>query len=208
MNIGIGSVAIFNTYQSRLVVSDSFDRSDNNTSMSKTDNGLSWVPVIGTWGIAGGKATSISKVHNDIVSIPSTSKNFVLNCIVKGSLLNLTNFSMPSIVLKFIDASNFIQLTFNGGNSIALNKKDVDVFGTLATKSMTLQDNVDYKIRAEVTSSSIKIFIDGTLLIDHALSGADAAKFIPATKSALRLQRQGAPTIEATFDNLVIEELR
>jgi hypothetical protein len=207
MNIGIGSATLFNTYQSRLIVSDSFDRPDNNTSLLKTDNGLTWTPVNGTWGISGNKATSISKVHNDIVSIQSLSGSLVVYCSVKGTIANATTFSVPSIIPKFIDGSNFIQITFSFGNSIVLNKKDADVFTTLSTKGVTLQDNIEYKFKIEFSDTSIKVYMDGSLVIDYTLSTDEKTKFLPASKSAIRLQRQNTPTLEATFDNFVVEKL-
>jgi hypothetical protein len=208
MNIAIGSAAFLNTYRSRLVVNDSFNRADNATSLTKTDNGLTWAPINGTWGISGNKCIPVSKNHNDIVSVDSTNKPAIFYCDFTGALSNSSNFSVPSLLLKFIDASNFIQVTFLPPTTLVLGKKDNDAFSNLSVIGISLQDNVVYKMKVEITQEKIKVYVNDAQMIDYTLSDTDKTKFLAATKSGLRLQRGGTPTTEATIDNLIIDEMK
>ena len=204
--MGIGVNSSFYNPRNRMVVCDYFKRADNASTLGKSDNNLTWTPVNGTWGIQGGKAMSLTKVHNDICTINSTNSPFVLTYTAKGTLTSSVTFSIPSSILKYIDPSNFIQLTFTS-TSIVLNKKDTDTFYSLATYTLTTQDNFDYNFRIEYTNDKITIYNNGLLIINYSLTTAEQTKYSSATKAGIRLQHANTPALEASFSKFIIEKL-
>lgn len=147
----------------RVIVRDSFDRADSNTTLGQADTGQTWqyLGVGGTpvWGISGNKAYNVTISNYAKAFIES----YLSDCIVSGRI-NYVATAETGFLLRGKDATNWVQVTL-APTGVLVKKYVVNAYTVLATYSFTPVDGQYYKIEAIMKKEKIQIKLDGTTIL-------------------------------------------
>lgn len=185
---------------------DSFDRVDA-TSPGTGATGQAYTQSFTTYGISVNKLYSVNDVAGGILTADIGASNYMQTCKVNGSYA--ANRSVPIMVVRGIDANNYIQITPNvNGSRVDIIKVDLGAFTGLANAAFTWVDGQDYAVKVVCNGDQITVFIDGVQRVTVTLAGADSAKYgATATRMGVRYDKAGTPTVFARWDDLRAESL-
>lgn len=147
--------------------------------------GGNWSEVRGDWNIQNNQANLVSIVSGLGMAVVTTSSaNVVISFIVK-SLVNADN---PSIVLRYVDVNNYIQLNINnGGNNVRLIQW---LAGSLTVQNtsgaVTFTNGLDYALQVIASGTSIKVSVDGVQVLNTTNSN-----FLTSTKHGIYAEKVG-----------------
>lgn len=139
-------------------IKDTFTRADSATSMGQTDTGESWETLKGTWGIKGGKAYTTTCAAPGFTVVNGGTTEGLLEIAIP------TNAQDAKIFVRFINNTNFIQLT-NIGSKYQLSKS-VNSVTTLLGETNGLAPASGDQIKIETVGSNIIVSINGVVKIN------------------------------------------
>lgn len=100
------------------LVSDSFDRADNASSLGSTDTGQAWTANSGTWGIGSNRAVPPNAASaNATVDAGALAVTVSLTCIPPAS----GNIDV-AIIARYVDANNYIFLDVSKSGSVQVSR--------------------------------------------------------------------------------------
>jgi hypothetical protein len=176
-------------------VTDTFTRADSATTMGNAETGQTWVPFIGTFGIASNKAylvTSGSFRSNVITS-------GLADCTVEADITYSGTNGGDGIVFRAVDINNYLYVTL--GTTFRLLKRNGTVL--LASSADAATTGVTYNVKVRIEGAQIDVYLDDILKFTHVLSSADLATLGTATKHGIFASNQ----IAARYDNFVVSPL-
>lgn len=181
---------------------DSFDRTDNATTMGSADSGQAWTAASGTWGISSGRATNVSDANGNMASAMLTDRNYKLTCKIRGHLSSTTNFRAPAIMMRYADNNNLMFVRPRGG-MLELYKVVAGTATLLATPAVTTPDDTELTITVECIDTKINITYNG-LSYSYTLTSAEAS-LASNLGIGFRMAKGGTPTYAAYWDSLTVE---
>ncbi|MCM3130945.1 hypothetical protein ACFQ3J_00405 [Paenibacillus provencensis] len=191
IGIGIGT-GLLVVSKSKLVVSDTFNRADNNTSLGTADTGQAWQALSGVFGIVGNTAQLITAAGTTNTAVVDSG---ISNCVIKATLA--TNSVITRIAFRVTDATNMIFVQSNQGSSNYQILRVVDNAQTsIATVSRA--PAAGDEITVNLDGSSIVVLINGT----QAMSVTEAFN-LTATKHGIGVRN----TPSSSIDNFRVEAL-
>lgn len=185
-----------------LLVRDSFGRTDNAASLGRADTGRPWAAVAGTWGVAAGRAYAATDADADTATIDVGACDYDADIITRGTIISGSDFSIPQLLVRYIDTSNWLRVFMNGV-TVRLAKNDATVQTTLVQATTTVTDNRDFRLGVRARGASLTILVDGVTRLVYTLTGSET-KFLTPTKIGLRLRKSGAPATAARWDDLEV----
>lgn len=190
------------------LVFDRFARADSAAALGKAEIGAPWTAVRGTWGIASGKAYCASDADGDLALLTVGRADYVFDALANGDVTSTSVRRWPALVLRYLDPSTFLSVTFPGDGTVALAKVDGGVSSILlaAALSPAYTGGTDVRITALVQGASIRVYVNGTQHLAVTLAGADL-KYRGATKCGLLLIKAGAPILPARWDTVSVRAL-
>jgi len=159
MLIGVG-IGLFNQNfkKSNMLVYDSFNRTDNTTTLGKADSGQTWETWSGTWGIASNQAYISSGTSNSKVAIESGSSDCVIT--LKNSLQSAGN----RILFRGVETNNHYQFQTES-SQFRIYKNEGGVSTMLGSNSTIIPSSGDI-LKVVLSGSSIKCFVNDNLVFD------------------------------------------
>ncbi len=196
-------IRIFQSSVKAAVVTDTFTRADNALTLGSAESGQAWTAVAGTWGISSNKAYCVGDMDTETAVLESGIADGIVDCTVSGTLASGTDFRIPHVLVRYLDANNFLRVFYGAGN-VKLQKSDGGVTSDLAVTALAALDGTDYAIRIAMVGNSVKVYVDGTERISYTLAGGDT-KYNAYTKVGMRLRKSGSPATAARWDNLAVQ---
>lgn len=134
------------------LVSDSFNRPDNATSLGTTDTGQVWSALAGTWGIDTNQAYGPS--GGDLLALLEAGASDVnITCDIKHHDNN-------GVLFRTVSQSDFL-LARLSVNTVQLYRRQAGVWTLLADAAMTLTNGQTYAFRVVASGSTINVYVDG-----------------------------------------------
>lgn len=154
------------------VVSDTFNRTDNSTSLGNTDTGQPWSVIRGTWGILSNAAYPANGCPAPGYAVVDTGKS--------DGILEVTATVNPQdarVPFRVIDQDNLYWVERKGGSPAPyeLDKRVAGVQSFLGSTSGIAATNGD-KIKVVLSGSSIKVYINDKLAISATDSAINSTK--------------------------------
>lgn len=138
------------------IVSDSFNRADNASSLGTAETGQAWVAVDGVFGIVSQKAkmTTLGSIYPQAVVNAGVS-----NCTVSMDVTYVTN-NGGGINFRVKDVLTFLHCVVNK-TGLVVSKYDNYVSTTLGSYAFVPTNVATYHISVELNGESIKAFLNG-----------------------------------------------
>ncbi|GLX66344.1 right-handed parallel beta-helix repeat-containing protein [Paenibacillus glycanilyticus] len=182
---------------------DTFTRANSTTSAGAATVGGTWVAQNGKWGISNNQLYSASNGNTEKLTLPAVTGDYTLTADVLGTLDNNTNYSVPQLMIRYVDSNNHMKIYLQSGflrlEALIANNNVV-----LASASATTASKTTYRISVSVTASTIMISVDGAQKISHTLSSANQTIFGTNGVTGVRLLTGGSPAAAARWDNYLI----
>ncbi|AOZ92665.1 hypothetical protein [Paenibacillus crassostreae] len=181
---------------------DSFDGNDSTTSL-----GNRWTVVNGIWGRLSNEAynrstgTTLAILTNNL-----GSTKYNVGCTMKGQLSSNTNYSSPGILFKYISKDNYFWAELIN-NSLRISRRVTALDTIVASTSVTLTDDVYYKMRVAVHDDVISIYLNGDLILNYFLTPSDITTFGLTEIVGLRHRSMGIISTPVRFNNFVVEQI-
>jgi hypothetical protein len=175
---------------SRIVLVDSFDRTDSASGLGKCDTGQ-WWQSSGTFGISSGKAIGVSSYA--LVKIDCG----IINRRVSVDVTFPTGGDL-GIVARLVDGTNYTYFDITPSN-IVIGRRLPEGWTTLGQYSNATVVGRTYKLTVENSADRMIFFLDGTKIIDI-LNG----DFGTSTLIGIRV---GNTVLTGLFNNLVVEAI-
>lgn len=156
-------------------INDTFTRASNATSLGVATSGQSWVAAVGTWGITSNTAYISTPVANaaNVAYIGAGKSDGTFQVTATDSISPNDN---AGIILRWVDANNYINLTLDGFSNIALLQKVVaGAATTVASAASTFVQTAAQVLTVVASGSSYVCKLNGTTLFsttDTALNTA------------------------------------
>lgn len=146
------------TVSAPIVVTDSFGRANNASSLGITDTGHPWEVLAGTWGISGGAAyLPLVTTHNLAVVETSNSDGVV-------SVTLAAIDYRQRLIVRATDASNYLFAQANEAGTVELFRCQAGSFTSLATAAAHTWAAGDV-LAVVLQGSSIKVRVNGVQLL-------------------------------------------
>jgi hypothetical protein len=180
------------------VVSDTFTRTDNASSMGSAETGQTWTAASGTWGISGNLAYPAVAVAGDHVTVPAVGDGLV-ECDVLAADYAI---GTPGVMFRYIDASNYLFVRRDAANLLIL-KIDAGVGSTLVTTANAAVNGQTYRMGVRMRGVDLQVFQDGVQItaLSHTLIGANATKYTAAAGTIAGLRAAGSAPTSCRWDN-------
>lgn len=153
--VGYAIVGYAEVGNPRVTVYDSFDRTNDATTLNTGTSGTAWSAVAGTWGV-------ISNTGYLVTTAAAAAPNVaVVESLLSSTTVGVTLSTNPTgtrVVVREADASNYIYLE-NNGTGYDLIKRVAGVNTTLATYTMTTA--AGDKIIVVLNGTLINVYING-----------------------------------------------
>jgi len=188
IGIGIGSVQRIN----KIIVSDGFNRSNSNTTMSDADTGQAWLYYNGTWGISNNQAYMATYTGGTAQSSAVVDSG-VSNCTITVGIPVISGEAR--VVFRLTDATNLFQLKAYSNNYTL--RRFVAGSSTNIASYSTTPANGD-RIVIALNGSQITVYINGT----KAFTVSDSFN-----QSATCHGIGGYGTASERYDNFTVEVL-
>lgn len=187
--IGLGGKASLPLFQ------DSFTRADNAVTL-----GTDWLTSQGTYGIQSNRAYNVTDANGDMAYTMLSRPNYKLTCNISGHISSATNFRVPVVMFNYIDKDNLMFVRPRGG-LLELYKIIAGAATLITSPAVSTPDNTELPISVEVRNNNITSTYNG-LTLNY--TNTDAL-FTPALGIGFRMSKGGSPTINAYWDNLVVQ---
>ena len=189
-------------------VKDLFDRAN-----STTEPGNNWTNTSGTAGITSERlywptATNGNHVTRDIV----LHDGFV-RAIIRGTLNSGTDYDVPALTFRVfedrngaIDTNNYLIVRMLNA-VVDLRKVDGGTESSLTTAATTTSDATDYLLQVQFSGPWIRVWVDGTLLLNYELTGLNlkyaqhAGQPGGGGRVGIRQDTAGAPATASRVDD-------
>ena len=155
--------------------SDTFTRANSATSLGTATSGQTWVASVGTWGITSNTAYIPTPVANasNIAYIAAIKSDGTFQVTVADSAGVNDN---AALVLRYVDASNYLNLTLDGfSGAVLLQKVVAGTATTVATAAATFPTTASQVLTVVASGSSYVCKLNGTTVFsatDTALNTA------------------------------------
>ncbi len=141
------------------------------------------------FGVVGGGAEWVSGFGEGVALLDVGVADVSVESVVTLSSVRAT----PGLSFRAVDSSNqlLVSLVRKGSQDrVSLFKVDGGVYGLLSEVSgVGLVLGASYVLRVDVVGSLVRVFVDGGLLLEYSLEGADAVTFGSRTGVGLRTFR-------------------
>lgn len=162
------------------LVSDSFTRADSATSMGTAPTGQAWAPQTGTWGISANRAYNTSTGASVTTLIETGVVNHDATCVINQA----AGTFLPGLVVRGLDDGNRWGGYLHVANDrVQIYRATSGATTMIVDAPLTLEYNVDYTVRVTAIADVISVYVNGTLIVSHTMSSADATKFTGASYS-------------------------
>jgi hypothetical protein len=152
-NTSLVSGAAFSLSNSSVIVSDSFDRADNASSLGNSDTGQTWIIGSGTWAISSNQAKGTG---NNITALQDIGSSNAKISVTVGAAID------SGIVFRYKDENNYFRFVRVGAGNVYLQKK---VSGTLTTlQNISSAVAVGDILTVIASGDSIQVLKNGTSL--------------------------------------------
>lgn len=182
---------------------DGFDRADSASSLGVADAGGAWAVAAGTLGISSGRGYFVTDTNGDLATLDAGAGDGLAQVTINGTLVSGTDFRQPQMVVRYLDANNYLSIRPNDGVTVGLLKTDGGVTSSLASSASvanTFTDGADYVLAAWMRGQTIQVYVNGTLKITYVLTGGDT-KYAGYTRHGVRLRKAGTPATAARFED-------
>lgn len=158
------------------VVSDTFTRADNSTSLGSAETGQAWNALVGTWGVISGTAYTSVATAQSIAVIDTASTNADAQATVGGG--------NQGLVVGLVDASNYYT-----SDSGIIYRCVAGAFTNIGGGALTLAaGNVMRLVRA---GNQISLYRNGTLL-----ASVTDSSLTTGTKHGLRIHNSATVRLD------------
>lgn len=148
--------AAYTTANGLATARDTFTRANSATSLGTADVGGAWTVDGGTWGISSNQAYQPGNTGFTRAWVPGLADGVVEADITVGASKNV------GLMVRRVDASNFIRVWLNGGNSIAIQTWVAGGFGaTIVTTGYTFTVGQTYRIRVAFQGNKYQAWVNG-----------------------------------------------
>jgi hypothetical protein len=172
-------------------VGDSFSRADTTSGLGTSDSGQVWTVSAGAPGIAGGKAYASTAAN-----MRATLNAGLADAVVEIDISGVTSADQAWLVLRYVDASNFLRLGTTPGGSLQL-QEVVAGAATVVTPSFGNVGLLNGTLRAVLSGSTIDVYFNGALI-----GRRTSAQFLAATSYGIN-----TATTAPRFDNFTVRAL-
>lgn len=187
MNTGMGYGS-----GAKTVVLDTFNRTDNPTSLGSADTGQPWTVLAGTWGIIGNQAYESNGL--DVL------KFAVVDALTPNGIIDVEAVfrtgSEIGIIFRSSDVNNFL-LAYVTLTGLTLVKKVSGTTTSLGSYGFTPANGQSFTIRVNANGSAIKVSLD-------TIERISVSESTSSTITKHGMYKFGAPTTNR-FDNFRIE---
>lgn len=142
---------------STTLFSDNFD--DGNT--------IGWTSLQGTWATT---TSAISGAYSLNQTNTTTEGRIYAGTLTWSNYsvsadINVSDFKSARVMLcgRFQDGNNYYAASLYNGNTLEIRKKISASSTTLVTKSFTLSTGTTYNVKFEMSGSTLKLYVNGTL---------------------------------------------
>jgi len=156
---------------------DSFNRASSTTTMTVSDSGHTWTPLLGTWGITLNQAYKVGAVAEAIATLPGVGDG----------------------AFRVVDANNFLFVRITAAGAVELFKKEATVNTLLVSAQGALVHSLYNRLEISFTGADITIMVSGTLVAQYKLTAAELVTF-PITATACGIS-SGTTATTARWEN-------
>lgn len=174
----------------KVIVSDSFNRTDNATTLGKAETGQPYTVGTTPWGISNNQAYSVGTTGTDFAYINTGAFDVTASAQVTFSV-------NEGVAVRIMDIGNYLVARINGAG-IGLFRVIADVATQIGSYAFTPVVGTSYKVKMVCGGSSINVFLDGVLRIT-----ASETFNSKATSHGFRVTASTA----GRFDNFLVEAL-
>lgn len=136
-----------------ILISDSFNRTNNTTSLGTTDTGQTWVVVSGTWGIISNQAYAPIPTNPSIAYVDAGISDISVT-------ETITWISNEGFVFRYTDASNHLLVRISS-TGLGLFKNVTGTSTSIGNYAFT-PTTTTYTLKVVAQGSSITVYLDGT----------------------------------------------
>ena len=172
-------------------------------SLTPSDLGPSLTAHAGTFAGSGGVCWCSSDTNGDNATADVGAANLYARVTIRGTLASATDFREPQLIVRYLDANNYLSIRSVSGSAYQLLKTDGGSASVIATAAATFLDGTDYRFEVRCAGNRIEAFLDGVSKFVHVLSGGDT-KYSAYTRVGLRLRKSGSPATAASWDDLLV----
>ena len=135
-------------------------------------NAAGWTAGAGTWSVVNdGSGAIVYQQSNLVGDAYATAGSGWTNQIIEADLRATAFDSAPTedwlgIGGRYTDFNNHYYVTLRNSNTLILRKVVGGTFTSLDSTAFTVSPGVTYHVRLEMIGTSIKVYIDGTLLLE------------------------------------------
>ena len=195
-------------YAGPQALTDRFNRAN-----STTDPGNGWTNTSGVAGISSERLYWPTGTNGNHVTRDLQLFDGFIRAIVYGTLASATTYDTPALTFRIgedrngdIDTNNYLLVRLL--NSVVdLRKVDGGTETSLTTAATTTANATDYVLQVQFTGPWIRIWVDGTLLINYELTGLNLkyAHYLGSSggggRVGIREDRAGSPATELRVDD-------
>ena len=176
------------------LLQDEFTDTDDVALTSHTKNfGPAWTGNA-TPKISSNKATAVTDMSLNCTVADVGAADGILSVRVGGAYGD-SDCNQPMIVLRYVSDNSYSFVTFTNA-AVSLFKIINKATTLLATAAYTFVDGTEYNVRIVLINESVKVYINGVLVLNDSDSYNQTAK-----KFGLVNYRVGTPAHEATWDS-------
>lgn len=135
-----------------LLVSDTFSRADNASSLGSADTGQAWTALAGTWGISGNRAYNPSATSNGVAYVDAGVSDGLVECVIP--VLG----GGPGLYFRIVDADDYLRCV-STGTALIVEKRVASTFTQIASLTYTLVAGDRLGVR--LTGSTIDVSVNG-----------------------------------------------
>lgn len=182
-------------------VDDEFNRAN-----SSGGPGGDWTAGVGTWGISSNKLYSVSDADLDVVVQSSNPYlyNGWMQAVVEGTMESATDFRTPSLVFRYLDATNFLTVglvTVGSTESVILTRLNNGSApaSPIASAAVALTNGSQYEVTVRWVGQKVEVWVDGVQYLDVTLSETER-KYENGGNVGMYLAKAGSPGTNARVD--------
>ena len=180
---------------------DDFDRADN-----ASDAGNGWTAAAGTFGIISNRLYSLVDDSLLVRSSNPLLQNLYIECEQTGTLNSGNDYSVLSLIFRYIDSSNFLMADMNN-SGINITKFDGGTATSLNQTTFTPTNGTYYKVAISAIGTRLRVWVDDVLYLDYQLTGANATKYVIPGNIGFKSDLGGAPGTPNRANNYVCYQL-
>lgn len=192
--IGTGRTKLNNPSSNVVLFQSNFNQPDNASTLPD------FLTSQGTYGTQSNRAYNVTDTNGDMAYKMLSTANYKLSCTLYGQISSATNFRIPAVMFNYIDKDNLMFVRPRGG-VLELYKIILGVATLIASPAVATPDSTEMPISVESRNNNITIIYNGITLNYLNID----ALFTSAMGIGFRLSKGGSPTVNAYWDNLVVQ---